>query len=39
MEPRPGDFFHFQCSIHIDAPPERVWQYAGDIGRSAEWAG
>ncbi len=39
MEPKPYDFLHFQCSIHIDAPPERVWEFAGDVGKSAQWAG
>lgn len=39
MEPRPEDFITYQCSIHIDAPPERVWELAGDLGKSAKWAG
>ena len=39
MEPRPNDMFTYQCSVHIDAPPERVFDIVGDLGRSADWAG
>ncbi|GAC1470684.1 MAG: hypothetical protein PVSMB7_21720 [Chloroflexota bacterium] len=39
MEPRPYDMFVYEASTHIDAPPERVWEIVGDLGRSHEWAG
>ena len=39
MEAQQHDFLHYECSIHVDAPPDRVWEVAGDVGRSAEWAG
>lgn len=39
MAARPYDMYVHETSIHIDAPPERVWAIAGDLGRSHEWAG
>ncbi|GAC1320681.1 MAG: hypothetical protein NVS2B16_07250 [Chloroflexota bacterium] len=39
MEPRSTDFLSHECSVHIDAPIERVFAIAHDLGRSAEWAG
>jgi uncharacterized protein YndB with AHSA1/START domain len=39
MEPRPTDFLSYECTIHIDAPPERVFAIASDLGSSASWAG
>jgi uncharacterized protein YndB with AHSA1/START domain len=39
MEPQPTDFLTYECSIHIDAPPSRVFAIVGDLGGSAEWAG
>ena len=39
MEPGPHDFLSYECSIHIDAPAERVFAIAGDLGGSASWAG
>ncbi|HLJ65875.1 MAG TPA: SRPBCC family protein [Chloroflexota bacterium] len=39
MEPRPNDMYTYETSVHIDAPVERVWEIAGDLGRSTEWAG
>jgi uncharacterized protein YndB with AHSA1/START domain len=39
MEPRPNDFLSYECAIHIDAPPARVFRLVGDLGTSAEWAG
>ncbi len=39
MEPRPYDMFAYECSIQIDAPPERVFEIVGDLGKCVEWAG
>ena len=39
MEPRPYDMYTHRESIHIDAPPERVFAIVGDLATSAEWAG
>lgn len=39
MDPRPYDMFDYETSIHIEAPPERVWQIVGDLERAPEWAG
>ncbi len=39
MDARPYDMYAYETSVHIDAPPERVWEIVGDLGRSHEWAG
>ncbi len=39
MEPRSTDFLSYECSVYIDAPPERVFGVVGDLGTSAGWAG
>ncbi len=39
MEPRPNDFLSYECSIHIDASPARVFEVLGDLGSSVDWAG
>jgi hypothetical protein len=39
MEPRPNDFLSYECAIHIDALPARVFGVVGDLGTSVEWAG
>jgi uncharacterized protein YndB with AHSA1/START domain len=36
---RPGGFVAVERSIHVDAPPERVFEIVGDVARSPEWAG
>ena len=39
MDARPHDMYVYETSVHIDAPPERIWEIVGDLGRSHEWAG
>jgi uncharacterized protein YndB with AHSA1/START domain len=39
MEPQSTDFLSYECSVYIDAPPERVFAVVGDLGTSAGWAG
>lgn len=39
MEPQRNDFLQYECAIHIDASPTRVFAVVGDLGTSAEWAG
>jgi uncharacterized protein YndB with AHSA1/START domain len=39
LEPGPLDFLSYECSVHIEAPPERVFAIVGDLGGSAAWAG
>ena len=39
MEPRPTDFLSYECGIHIDASPERVFAIVSDLGNTPEWAG
>jgi uncharacterized protein YndB with AHSA1/START domain len=37
---RPGvELLTYECTIHIDAPPERVFAIVGDLGSSVAWAG
>lgn len=30
---------HIEVSVHIDAPPEAVWEAVADVSRSGEWSG
>lgn len=30
---------HIEVSVHIDAPPEAVWEVVADVTRSGEWSG
>lgn len=39
MDSRSYDMYDYETSVHIDAPPQRVWEIVGDLGRSQEWAG
>ena len=39
MEARPSDMYTHAESIHIDAPPERVFAIVGNLDTSPEWAG
>jgi uncharacterized protein YndB with AHSA1/START domain len=39
MEARPYDMYTHQESIHIDAPPERVFAIVGNLDTSPAWAG
>jgi uncharacterized protein YndB with AHSA1/START domain len=35
LMPRP---LPISASVHIDAPPERVWEVVGDVARMPEWS-
>jgi uncharacterized protein YndB with AHSA1/START domain len=39
IERKGVDLLTYECSIHIDAPPERVFAIVGDLGSSVTWAG
>jgi len=39
MDPRSYDMYDYETSVHVNAPPERVWAIVGDLSGSPEWAG
>lgn len=39
MESDPHDFLTYECGVHVDAPPERVFTIVGDLSSSSRWAG